>query len=168
MLKANACTPVPCKEITLRSSSFPQWCMKAEGSRKKKTWYNSASTDVHIHQQVFVFFAIHFFTVVPQEDTKKVLYFRSQSSVTWLSRKRNGCFSSAAKKNVFANIKWYAFTSWKEQLKLLSETFCSYCSFGKLLLRIIRVGFIFKNLLKLFWSNSDNFWNYRHPKNQPE
>ena len=92
----------------------------------------------------FCLFAIHFFTVVPQEDTKKVLYFRSQSSVTWLSRKRNGCFSSAAKKNVFANIKWYAFTSWKEQLKLLSETFCTVCSFGKLLLRIIRVGFFSK------------------------
>ena len=125
MLKANACTPVPCKEITLRSSSFPQWCMKAEGSRKKEDLIQFSFNGCSHTSASFCLFAIHFFTVVPQEDTKKVLYFRSQSSVTWLSRKRNGCFSSAAKKNVFANIKWYAFTSWKEQLKLLSETFCT-------------------------------------------
>ena len=89
--RQNACT-CACKKITLRSSSFPQWCMKK--NKKGKTWYDSALTDVHIHQQLS-FWQYFFFAL----EATKVLYFspEPQSSVTWLSRKRNVLFKCSKK-----------------------------------------------------------------------
>ena len=97
--RQNACT-CACKKITLRSSSFPQWCMKK--NKKGKTWYDSALTDVHIHQQLSFCNIFFFFSSC-------YIFRKRQSSVTWLSRKRNVLFKCSKKESSGCKYKMICF-----------------------------------------------------------